>query len=402
MWKNKQWFWKLIVTLVVVLLFFGGVGYVRSLIVAVGGVISVLLLLFALLKKKNFEFPKGFSVYSLFLILFGVSLIWSLEWQKSFVYLTGFTTGGLLWVSFYNLKRKMRFYLDKVVLLLGLLFSFFALVHKFLGFSPFGKVGLTLVSPSTFNHHHIGDFWVLVLVFVIYSALIKKKYIYILFFIPGIYFLLISLSRAAYLSLGVGVFSLFYYKGLISKYKTYTALIIFSVFALFLFAGTQKTTLFSRPYYLQALIGLVKYPLGVGYGNFGFLSSECLGCFGDRFISYSFLTHNIVLEILVGMGILGTSFIYWFYRVSKSLLDTLNDKSILPASAFFALLTNFLFDVTYVIPTMLWLFFIFLGMAQIERERNKKGMILIWVMALFLAMASLLISLGIIKPNLLV
>ena len=397
--KTKTFFWRLTPLLMGALLFFGGLGYERNLVIALGGVVSVLLLAFAGLKKEKILLPKGFLAYNVFLIFFALSLTWSLDWQKSFVYLTGYATGSLLWLSFFNLKRKTEAYLGKIILILGILFGSFTLAYELWEFAPFGRMGLTLVFPATFNHHHISDFWVVVLVFVIFKVLVKKKYIYSLFFIPGVYFLIISLSRAAYVSLAVGASLIFYYQGWLEKYKKYALPFFLFVVALFLFAGTQKTTLFSRIYFLQALVGIIKYPLGVGVGNFGSISAEFQS---GSLVGFSFLTHNIVLEVLVGMGIFGLTFVFWLYQVLKSLIEELGSKAVLPASAFLALLTNFLLDSTYFIPTMFWLLFIFLGLAQKERERNEKGMVFVYITAFFLAIASFLISSGIIKPNLLV
>ncbi len=59
-------------------------------------------------------------------------------------------------------------------------------------------------------------------------------------------------------------------------------------------------------------------------------------------------------------------FIVWLCNVSWKLIKKINDKSILPTAIFFTLLVNFLFDFTYFDPTMLWLWFIALGLAQNE------------------------------------
>lgn len=351
-------------------LFLAGLGYARNLVIALGGVVSVLFLIYSYASKKELSFPKGFLAYNLFLIFFLLSLVWSLDWQKSFLYLVLFVSGGIFWLAFYNLQNELKRSIENIVLVLGILFGILALSYKYFAFAPLGKAYFSLVFPATVNHHHIGDFWAIVLTLVIYKVFVQKRYLYSLFFIPGIYFLLISLSRAAYLSLGVGAFVIFSYQGWLAKYKKYMFLIFFLMAALFLFAGAQKPTLFSRPYFLQAAVGLLKYPLGVGVGNFGSLSTEAFAFFGNKLAAYSFVTHNIVLEVLVGMGILGLSFVYWLYLVFKDLLGKSKENNLVLVASFFTIFANFFFDFTYVIPTMFWLFFLFLGIAQKEESRS--------------------------------
>jgi len=168
---SKQKFWKLKVFLISALLFIGGLGYERSFVIAIGGVVSVLLLAFVGLKKGKILLPKGFLVYSLFLLFFGASLFWSLNWQKSFGYLTLFASGGMFWVVFFNLKDEIGEGIGSAVLFSGILFGALVLAYKYFGLTPSGGAAFSLVFPATDNHHHIGDFWAIVLVFVIYFVL---------------------------------------------------------------------------------------------------------------------------------------------------------------------------------------------------------------------------------------
>ena len=346
------------------ILFIGGLGYLPELTVVIGGILAIFLLLLALLRNKKLSFPKGFWVYGLFLLFFLASLLWSLDWWKTLSNLALFLSGGVFWVVFFNLKEKSTDSVENIVLVLGIIFGIFALAYKYLDFAPFGKIAYSLVFPATDNHHHIGDFWAITTVIVIHKVFVKKKYLYSLLFIPASAFLVLSLSKSAYLTLLVGTYFIFYFKGWIQKYQKVFAVFIFLAVFLFLFAGIQKSTLFSRPYFFQAATGVIKHPFGVGYGNFGTISSECFMCFNNKLASFSSLTHNIVLEVLAGMGILGLSFIFWLYQVSKDVLEKTKENNLLFTATFFALLANFFFDFTYVIPSMFWLWFIFLGIAQ--------------------------------------
>lgn len=394
----KTKFWQLISILVGVILFIGGLGHGASYVLALGGVGSVVLLAFVAYKKTRIRFPKGFLIYGLFIVLFALSLFWSLNWQKSLGYLVLYVSGGVFWVAFFNLKGKSKNFIENIVLILGILFGIFALAYKYLNFAPFGRAPFSLVYPAIANHHHIGDIWAIVAVIVIHKVFIRKKYLYSLLFIPGAYFLVLSLSKSAYLALAMGEYFIFYYKGWVQKYKKIFVILLFIiVVALFLFAGVHKTTLFSRPYYFQAVAGLIKHPLGVGYGNFESISTECFGCFSDKLASFSSVTHNIVLEILAGMGILGLSFALWLYLVFKDLLEKTEENNLAITASFFAIFANFFFDFTYFIPTMFWLFFLFLGIAQKANEQTKGEMFFIYAMGAFLIIASFLLSFGLLR-----
>jgi hypothetical protein len=97
-------------------------------------------------------------------------------------------------------------------------------------------------------------------------------------------------------------------------------------------------------------------------GNFREISKDpgnhILGFWG-----FSSVAHNIALEVLSGLGILGFVFVYWLYKVLSDLWSDKSKKNILYKSVFFALTVNFLFDSTYFIPTMLWLWFTTLGLS---------------------------------------
>jgi hypothetical protein len=179
----------------------------------------------------------------------------------------------------------------------------------------------------------------------------------------GIYFLAISLSRSAYLALGVGIFYLFNKLGLTNKYKKLYVLFIILGALLFIYAAAFKSTLFARPYFEQVVWGLGKWPLGVGVGNFGLISKDPSAPWWSEVASnFSTLTHNVALEMVAGMGVLGLSFLGWLVYV---LLDTIkNSRKALFTAVFLAITSNFMFDTTYYIPTMIWLWFIFLGLAQ--------------------------------------
>jgi hypothetical protein len=149
------------------------------------------------------------------------------------------------------------------------------------------------------------------------------------------------------------------------------AIILFIiVFALFLIAGIEKSLLFSRPYFVQSVSGFFKFNYGLGLGNFGILSFMSNGG-GSILKSYSSYAHNIFLEMVSGIGVYSIIFFYWFYKVAKSLLNK-NKSQYLFKALFLALTVNFMFDYTYFIPAMLYLWFAFLGISQNHELSTEK------------------------------
>jgi O-antigen ligase len=191
----------------------------------------------------------------------------------------------------------------------------------------------------------------------------KQRVLYYFLFILGFSFLAISLSRSAFVALAVGVLYIFL-KNQEKGKKLFWAVIVF-VGILFLLIGAFKTTLFSRIYFIEAILGFLHNLSGVGIGNFIKISANSANqVFGVDFVS-SF-AHNIILEVLTGMGVLGLTFVYFVFDVSYSIFK--NSKNVLATAVFFAIFTNFFFDTTYVVSGMFWLWFISLGLAQSQND----------------------------------
>ena len=100
--------------------------------------------------------------------------------------------------------------------------------------------------------------------------------------------------------------------------------------------------------------------MGLGMGNFGEVSGDIQNhVFGLS--NYSSVAHNVLLEFLVGMGIMGLLFWWWFikYAVEPFVMEKV--ESSLVSGLVVALGVNFLFDYTYFIAPMWWLFMFLLG-----------------------------------------
>jgi len=362
---NKS-IWKLILVLLGALLFFGGLGVEVVSVRYFGVLIGFLFLSLVLHQKKKLKLPPFIILYSLFLILFIFnSFFISADTKKSLEVFSLFLGGGLFWVTSYNLKKELAPQMDKLIVLLGLVFAGLYFYNTFFGDPNLIKPWNLYTQASAFvNHNHLGDLWAMVLTIVSFHLAKKHRNILLwMVVLLGVYLLAISQSRASYVALTGGLIYLAKVLGWIDKYKKIFVTFIVLAVVLFLYVGSQKSILFSRPYYTQAVVGFIRNPQGVGVGNFGIISkdpaSHILGL-----SDFSFVTHNIVLEILVGMGLLGVVFVVWLVKVLIELWRKKNQKALIYKALFLVLTVNFLFDTIYFIPTMLWLWFVTLGLAQ--------------------------------------
>ncbi len=120
---NKKYFWRSILVLIGAFLFLGGLGIETNIVQYVGVSVGFLLFALSIIWRKKIEFPPGSFLYIIFLSLMSLSITWSKDKLASFEYLMLFTSGGLFWVSFSNLKNEFQKGFDKLVIILGLLFG---------------------------------------------------------------------------------------------------------------------------------------------------------------------------------------------------------------------------------------------------------------------------------------
>lgn len=356
---------SLLIPLLVIVFVVGGLGLERISVGYLGLTISIILVLLAFSKQNKLLLPRGFSFYSLFLIIFLASFLWSNENALSFYYFTLFLSALLFWLGSFNLKEFFAKNIQSIIVALGFIFGLLYLGYLIKSMPTVGFLSLYLPTSNNYNHNHIGDLWSLVLIIISSKFLLTRKKEYVLIFVLGVLFLLISHSRASYLSLAVGTLSLAYWQKGFEKNRLFFKSVLFLCALLFIIAGMSKTTIFSRPYFFQSLMGLIFYPLGVGVGNFGIISSDPMThIWGMK--DFSIVVHNIVLEFFSGLGFLGIVFLIWLLKVCRDVFLKAGKDNFLYPSLFFALLSNFLFDSTYFIPTMLWIWFILLGISQAD------------------------------------
>ena len=255
-----------------------------------------LFLIYTLKTKKKINLPHGFLVYSLFISIFVLSLFWSVNPFISLYFLSLFITGGLIWVIFYNYQKEFGKWSENLILFLGMSFLGLYLFNLIKGNLEYDSLSLFLPTTKNHNHNHLGDYWTLVLVVVLSRFIEWKDKGWLYFsFLAGFYVLLLSLSRSAMVSLLVGVFYLSKKGEFLRRRKLYLIFFLLGILFLFLYSGTKKSILLSRPYFSQAMGSFGDRIYGFGYGNFGHISRQAIGFEGN----YSSYTHNLILEMFI-------------------------------------------------------------------------------------------------------
>jgi hypothetical protein len=306
-----------------------------------------------LIRTTEINLPSTFKTYLLFL---GVLLIHTLLLKGKAVYFWMFLSGGLFWLSAYNLQKSARNYFYTFLVILGFFMAGLFIYFRLTGVSSMSPDNLFLPISQAVHHNHLGDLWAIILVPTFY-LLVKKFRIHQPAVITlGTVMIALSLSRSAAISLFAGL--LFIADNLqkdktvklskhVRKHLTTAFLIVCAGFLMYF--SMSKSLLSSRPYFLEAITSFFTYPLGIGMGNFAKVSAE------------TNVVHNLILEVVSGMGIFSGIFIYWLYMTSKDLLNKAG-ANIIYMAILITVFANFLFDSTYVIPGVLWIFYIALAL----------------------------------------
>ena len=349
--------------LLFLLLFWGGMGISLPATATVGLVASGIMLTLAFAANgSKLNKPLGFYSYLAFLAVISASFLRGGLGVEGKYFLALFLGGGAFWLGFYNLQKSFSGKLTNIIILLGVIFGVMLVGYMLLGEIPVRGWNLYLFSSIYRNHNHIGDLWALVEIVAVYRIIKTKKWYWWALGLAGIFFLAVSLSRSAYVAFFAGAAFLTFKEKWSKKYSKLLIPVLVAPVLLFLGAGLFKTTLYSRLYFLQGLLGLFRHPLGVGLGNFAQVSNEAGNILSIN--AKAALAHNIVLEVVVGVGVLGIFFIVWLLKV---LVDLFKRGDILYSALFVALTVNFFFDTTYYIPAMIWLWFVLLGLAQARK-----------------------------------
>lgn len=331
--------------------------------------LAVCLGMLHLLKGGNeIKFPKYFSLMLLFTAILQLYLLFVSDKINPFYYAVIMGEGALYWLIFYNLRKGSEI-LKSLLIWLSIAYSSLYLLSEALNVNLIKLAELFFQSGAIPRHYHMGDLWAFTLVALIGVKWGKARPSTWLMVGLGIFFLAVSNTRSAFLSLAVGIGYLFTKQAGFSKLQR---MIIVSLFALitgmFIFSSLGKTTLFDRPYFFQSVESFITYPLGIGMGNFKQIA-EIYRLKDSYNAPVSIYTHNIFLEALSGIGVFSVVFLILLIYLVRDILKK-NTGNVVWGAVAIAILTNFMFDTSYAIPGLVWILFMSLGLFQ-SREGNK-------------------------------
>ncbi len=335
------------------LIFLGGLGKIDTFLLSII-FLFFLFLLFLPYGKLELKTPPLSKTCFIFLLLYLLSLNWSLDKKATLWFFWLFLAGYLFWLFSFNFFYKEKEMIFNAMIFSGFLFLVLFLIYFLNGNEGIGPLGLYKLTSSKANHNHLGDYWALLTTLSLYKYFFegrKRTWFYLL--IIGFLVIFLSMSRASVVSLICGIFFLFrFFKD--RKFSKFIVGLVVLLVLFFLYFGLEKSLIFSRQFYFQSLAGLLNYPFGVGMGNFRFISSDPRN-YLCGFSSFGLYAEGIIFEMLAGLGILGIVFIYFFLK-NIWLIVFSQGKKILPEKILFIILSvNFIFDYTYFIPAMLWL-----------------------------------------------
>jgi hypothetical protein len=341
------------------ILVLGGLPWIRVYL----GYLSVLGFGFILISMWKSDgrlvFPRGTNIFSVFIIIQLIGLWWASDVNKSLDFIFLLASGFLIWIFSYNLSEKYNTIFLYSFWISGVLFSIIFILRFFLNLSedlePWSLYGKF---SRTGDHYMIGNYWGIIMVSILAGLhpedrkpLFSRK-LYIPILLLGLVVLILAGSRSAFLSVLVGTFAVFWRKdsfkfdllGWVSVFIAFWGLVINSL---------SRSVLFARPYYLQVWEGFIKYPFGVGLGNFGKISSEF--CIDECITDYSTHTMNFILEIISGTGILGIPFAF---LLGIFMAKVISSKNNLWKAVFLATAANFMFIASYNIPSIFWVWMV--------------------------------------------
>lgn len=298
----------------------------------------------------------------------------------------------LIFVFFYNYKDLGKKYLNILIFIGSLILTAFYLFHTFLGKSS--STAYQLVT-SFFNnsHNHLGDFLGLGLVVFIYHLFDRKKEKlskWLIIFSP---FFFLSFSRSAFLALII-VYFLILVKNNENKlfsFKPIFNLILIASTMIFFFSTvgevsgknwigkinqylvghfnlqTKEFTAGRITYWRQGMESFYKQPIiGVGPGNFGFLSKKYTSTETQWYNFQSTETaHSLLPEILFENGLLAFIFFAGFIIL---IIISIFKSNRLESYLLLYLLLNFQTDYTYRIYSMFVLFMVLVAIVYEEKK----------------------------------
>lgn len=355
-------------SLIFIIFFLGGLGSFFSIEIA-GLIISGILFLTTLGLNKPFKIPKNAYLLIIFISLQFISLFWTKNILNSIEYIILFLASLGFWLFFYNSDDFYKKYLIRIIPVIGILFFLLFLFTNLTKLPFITKLipenCCTLYSPYSENHNHLGDYWSIVILVLLNNLLNTNSLLRLVYLFTGFLILFISKSRSAVVGILIPLY-FFLDKKITKEKKKYIDYLFIFLFLTLFIVSLNKVTIFSRPYYIQAIISLLKNPIGIGMGNFRYITSEIPGFIFTS--SFAAKAHNIFFEVTSGLGVLSIPFFVFFIQSVRETIKNKKKQNSIFSLILLSLSINFFFNVTYAIPTMLWLWFSTLGIIQKDQE----------------------------------
>ncbi len=339
---------KIFVFLIYSSVILGSVGIFKDYAITVTLIILIIFLGNRLVLGKLLKIPRNYILLQVFIASL---LIHTLFFDGKIIYFWMFFTGGLVWLAVFNNTETVRKYLNIFLVVFGFTMLALFLWYRLHGISFMSPDNLFLPLGPNVKHNHLGDLWSLIVISSIYQALFKNRRLFYITTLSGICIILFSFSRSSIFSVATGlIFIIFNLNGLKNR-NTYITISGIILAIIFLYFSFYKSALFARPYFGEAIAALATHPLGVGMGNFYLISKE------------TNVVHNLILEVVSGMGVFSIIFIYWIIKILSEIFKN-SKNNLLFKALFLAMFVNFMFDSIYVIPGYFLLWFLILGAAQ--------------------------------------
>lgn len=340
-----------------------------------------------LASEKKYNFPKIPTLLFLGYMLFSiVATIFSRNISNSIEYILLYSSLILVFLYAYNNKNIVKKFLLPIIFALSILYinvSLLVLITEsknILSFIPASAYQFIYSSFGT--HNHLGDFLLLPLVVSTYGLFYKRHTSYsLIFIILSFPFFLLSFSRSAYLAFGITtlliMISYWFHSRKIPLTKITLVVSLYSVLFFFIFmtgAQIKEGSLLSplhtqiqqtfdlgnklpiggrEDYFRLSIMTIWENPLvGLGPHNFAYASL----LYDDYFQRTSFLSHNFFLEIAAENGLPAVIFL-----IGAVLAIVYKSKKDIFFFLALVLLINFQTDYTYAFYSLLFLFFILLG-----------------------------------------
>lgn len=353
---------SLVTVAVGVVLFFAGLDAgmpVLSAVHAASLVVVVMLVVSWQLAGNKLKLPKDWWIYSLFLLILAISINTnSLIGIDSWLYWWLFFNAGLWWVAGFNVGQLKKDYGMRLLVALAVGYLVVGVYRTWFGGSGGSLLSLAGGKPFPGSHRHIGDIWALIGIVGVDYWLKRKPIVAGLLIAFSMVVMMMSFSRSAVLAFIIGAVYVF------RRPKRW--LLIVGIL-LFLGVSSFKPTLGVREYYIQAILGLWQYPQGVGMGNFYKISQNPIA---KRFGlgEGTQMAHNLVFEILAGMGWWGWVYVVWLALAYRRVFDTKDQGGRLNRALLIGFGVLFMLDYVYLNPTMLWLWSGLLGVNEACRS----------------------------------